>query len=259
MHVGNTTLDDGSQDVYLVTPPLPELVTLRLPGRHVDDVRSGDNLGNGGVKYTGFSGGGDGSGLDGGGSKHSNVPQDQIIPTPLALRGSSVEINVSFVVPPPDVSGATHHNAGGTVKSDGGASHDDGSSAGGGGGSGDGGGWDVGVQLLWSDGDEEYTRVGVKDGSFLPGVDLWDEVNGDSANSTAASAVDCREACIAVNANTSVEDAAVPCGAWTFNSVTKRCRFKEHAQRSLLVTTTAGCFTPNYAGSNATVSTSGTV
>ena len=131
----------------------------------------------------------------------------------------------------------------------------------------------------------EYTRAGVRDGSFLPGVDLWDEVNGDSAVSTSASADHCRAACVAANATAAAEsditassstaasvhgrnssrssradhDGNKRCGAWTFNSVSKTCRFKEYAQHSLLVTTTAACFTPNYAGSNATVSTSGFV
>ena len=34
---------------------------------------------------------------------------------------------------------------------------------------------DVGARLLWSEGDEEFTEVGVRDGSLMEGIDLWDE------------------------------------------------------------------------------------
>jgi len=45
--------------------------------------------------------------------------------------------------------------------------------------SGDGLGWDMGINVLWSEDDREQTRIGVMDGRYMPGVDLWDELNGD--------------------------------------------------------------------------------
>lgn len=216
VQIGNTSLDDGSYDLHLVTPPLPELAALRLPSKRNSDGRMltnallpplygpavSDKEARSGVA-TATAGGAD-------------------APTVLPLRGTSVEINASFALPPADA---------------------------------DGSGWDVGLQLLWSDSNEEYTKVGVKDGSFLEGVDLWDEVNGDSAQTTVASANACRAACVATN--TAHGGAGPACGAWTFNSVTNNCRFKAYAQRCVLVPNAAPCFLPNYAGSNATVSTSG--
>ena len=52
----------------------------------------------------------------------------------------------------------------------------------------------------------EYTRVGVRDGSYLPGVDLWDEINGDFRSFNASTPGDCMAKCLADDM----------CTAWTF-------------------------------------------
>ena len=108
-------------------------------------------------------------------------------------------------------------------------------------------GWDVGVQMFWSDGDEEFTRVGIRDGSWMSGVDLWDEVNGDRSTLSAATATACRDAC--------THDSG--CGAWT-HTVPTLCRLKAQAQHSLQVVSGApGCFLPSYNYSQPNASTSG--
>ena len=63
---------------------------------------------------------------------------DTVIAHPLPLRATSFEVDVTFAMPDWKKVG-----------------------------------WDVGVQLFWSDGDEELTRVGIRDGSWMRGVDLW--------------------------------------------------------------------------------------
>lgn len=121
----------------------------------------------------------------------------------------------------------------------------------------DGLGWDLGLQLYWSDDDQESTRVGIRDGTVMPGIDLWDEVNGDLKNTTAASAEACRAACSRA--------AAGSCGAWTFTDVSPGggegvCRLKALAHRSLLVAEgSPGCFLPTHGGWGGARSTSGFV
>ena len=126
----SATTDEGSDDVYLATPPLPELSSLRVPG-------SASNL------------------------TASLAPGVAATPLP-AIRGRSAEVGARFALPPPSF---------------------------------DGSGWDVGVQLLWSENDEELTRAGVRDGSLMPGIDLWDEVSGDRADVSCGSVESCRAIC----------------------------------------------------------------
>lgn len=93
----------------------------------------------------------------------------------------------------------------------------------------------------------EWTRAGVRDGSWMEGVDLWDEVNGDYKNTTGlADAAACAALCRADNAAAADDDAdaAAPCGAWTFTAgsaatpaARTTCRLKADAARSLQVTT----------------------
>ena len=133
-------------------------------------------------------------------------------PMALALRAKSFEVDVTFALPDWEQQG-----------------------------------WDVGVQLFWSDADEEFTRVGIRDGSWMRGVDLWDEVSGDRRTLNTSTAMACRDACL--------HDAE--CGAWTHTAPTL-CRLKAHAQRSLLVVSGAsGCFLPSYNFSQPNVSISG--
>ena len=126
----SATTDEGSDDVYLATPPLPELSSLRVAG-------SASNL------------------------TASLAPGVAATPLP-AIRGRSAEVGARFALPPPSF---------------------------------DGSGWDVGVQLLWSENDEELTRAGVRDGSLMPGIDLWDEVSGDRADVSCGSVESCRAIC----------------------------------------------------------------
>ena len=102
-------------------------------------------------------------------------------------------------------------------------------------------GSDAGVRVLWDDETEEYTHVGVRDGTYLSGIDLWDQVNGDShqfnVSGTAAAAVDlCRNACLS-------PPSGVLCAAWTLSN-NKLCRFKAHAQHALQVASNNGAFLP---------------
>ena len=139
-------------------------------------------------------------------------------PRVLPVRGRSVEVNASFALPPASA---------------------------------DGTGWDVGVQLLWSDGDEEATRVGVRDGSWMERIDLWDDVNGDSDAANATDARSCAARCAADDG----------CGAWTFTALYAHggwCRLKAQAQRSLLVVGgSPGCFLPSHGNWSNATSTSG--
>ena len=142
-------------------------------------------------------------------------------PRALPVRGRSVEVNASFALPPASA---------------------------------DGSGWDVGVQLLWSDGDEEATRVGVRDGSWMEKIDLWDEVNGDYGAANATDAKGCAARCAADDG----------CGAWTFTALYAAgsgggwCRLKAQAQRSLLVVGgSPGCFLPSHGNWSNATSTSG--
>lgn len=83
----------------------------------------------------------------------------------------------------------------------------------------------------------------------MPGVDLWDEVNGDLHRLEVSSAEQCRAACLAQSGN---------CGAWTFTAnATGTCRLKAVAHRSLLVMAgSPGCFFPTH-GNWSSESTSG--
>lgn len=149
-----------------------------------------------------------------------SVHSPTAIELPGGLRGRSIEVLAKFTVPP-SVS--------------------------------DGSGWDVGLQLHWSDNDEEFTRVGIRDGTIMPGVDLWDEVNGDMKSITACSSFqECRSACLHTPT----------CGAWTYTegpSVPNGlCRLKAQAHRSLLVTEgSPGCFLPTHGNWGGAKSTSG--
>ena len=55
--------------------------------------------------------------------------------------------------------------------------------------------FDVSTRVLISE--DEYTEVGVRDATFLPGTDLWDEVNDDlNDNITAFNATECQFKCL---------------------------------------------------------------
>lgn len=99
--------------------------------------------------------------------------------------------------------------------------------------------WDFGAQVLWSDDSEEYVKVGVQDADVLPGVDLWDEVNGDSKSFNATSLEHCRTLCM--------ND--VDCEAWTFTALLDLCRFKAHARFALQTANSNGAFQPFHDGS----------
>ena len=121
-----------------------------------------------------------------------------------------------------------------------------------------GGGGDVGIRLLWDDADREYTDVGVRDGTYLVGVDLWDQINGDSyvtnitsfddmssSDATTANNIDaaidsCRNLCLSPPSN-------VSCTAWTLSGG-KLCRLKEYAQHALQVSSDNGAFLPYHGG-----------
>lgn len=114
----------------------------------------------------------------------------------------------------------------------------------------------AGVQAFWSvkdKGSDEYTRVGVRDGTVMPGIDLWDEVNGDLVAVTAANWSDCQHRCI-------VQMPKNACKAWTFTSgnETGTCRLKAYAHRSILVTHgSPGCFLPTHGNFEGAFSWSG--
>ena len=94
------------------------------------------------------------------------------------------------------------------------------------------------------------TRPSIRDGAFLPGTELWDEVGVDlppPSPAAVASAQACRAAC----------DARTECAAWTHHGVSGTCSLKRRAERSLHVVTSAPCFQPNYAGAEPRTSTSG--
>ena len=101
IHVGNITHDSGMSDVFLRTPPLPELALLR-------ETR-------------------------GGGANTTVDVAPTPIPIPLSpsFRAQSFEVSANFTLPPASADTA---------------------------------GWDLGLQLLWNDHVEEFTRVGVRDG-----------------------------------------------------------------------------------------------
>ena len=192
---------DNSTDVFLSTPPLPELSELRVPDSHTEA------------------------------GKTAPVP---LAPGELKRQGATgreLELDAVFAVPPPAVTGGGNASAG--AGSEGAGSE----------------GWDFGLQLLWSGGhgdQDEWTRVGVRDGAMLPGVDLWDEVNGDSSNATAATASACRALCAADDT----------CGAWTWTSPSL-CRLKALPQHALqagmagpaATTPSAPCWLPYRPGS----------
>eukprot|EP00948_MAST-09A_sp_MAST-9A-sp1_P002775 g2775.t1 len=101
---------------------------------------------------------------------------------------------------------------------------------------------DVGLRVLWDDTNEEYTRVGVRDGTYLEGVDLWDEINGDSHVFNVSSSLNktlqvkaCRDACL--------EATVQKCTAWTL-SFGGLCRFKAEAQHALQIASNNGAFLP---------------
>ena len=183
LELGNVTLDDGSRDYFLRTPPLPELAKLRKHNASGDSALAAAL-----------------------GLRNDSAAR------PLPLRATSFEVDVTFAMPDFDKVG-----------------------------------WDVGVQIFWSDGDEELTRVGIRDGSWLEGVDLWDEVGGDRSTLSTATAQACQDAC--------AHD--VGCGAWT-HTAPSLCRLKAQAQRSLQVVSGApGCFLPSYNFSQPNASVSG--
>ena len=108
----------------------------------------------------------------------------------------------------------------------------------------------MGVQVLWSDHDEELTRVGIRDGALMADIDLWDEVNGDLSRVNSSSAAACALSC-------EQDDS---CRAWTFTELPSGgiCRFKEQAHRSLLVVGgSPGCFLPSHGNWSGAAWTSG--
>lgn len=190
----NRTAEAGRPDLFLQTPPLPELAALRQPTGSLNATKIAVPSGGAAV--------------------------------PLVFSGRSFEVDAEFELP---IAAA------------------------------DGTRWDVGLQLLWSggtgaatagkprvDGEPdgagvEFTRVGIRDGTMMPGVDLWDEVNGDRHRDTGGLAEACEQGC-KVDAG---------CGAWTFTQTKNGtvCRTKAMAQRSLVVVDgSPGCFLPNYGG-----------
>jgi hypothetical protein len=213
IELGNITHDDGQRDLFLKTPPLPELSALRLSGTGASTSMR--------VELPAVPGGGDGT---------PGAAVAAVVPLRPALEfGRSAEVLARFETPPPSA---------------------------------DGGAWDFGIQLLWSGDSErqpaqpplqaseeaEYTRVGVRDGTLLPGIDLWDEVNGDRSRiDRCASHAACRQQC----------GAQAWCQAWTWtmpgnSSATAAadggvCRLKASAARVLLVTHgSPGCFLPTH-------------
>ena len=91
--------------------------------------------------------------------------------------------------------------------------------------------------------------MGLRSGSVMPGIDLWDEVNGDRASMPSASVGACRAAC----------DADAGCGAWTFTAVGGGlCRLKAAAHHCLMVVGgSPGCFLPSHGNWSNATSTSG--
>eukprot|EP01048_Picozoa_sp_COSAG05_P027067 COSAG05_NODE_7713_length_777_cov_0.921829_1_plen_182_part_01 len=78
IEVDNVTHDDGSHDIFLRTPPLPELTTLRVTTNEPSS------------------------------SFHGSVVLGDL-PSPIALRASSFEVNASFPMP---AAGSRHWNLG---------------------------------------------------------------------------------------------------------------------------------------------------
>ena len=101
-------------------------------------------------------------------------------------------------------------------------------------------GSDVGLQIFWdgSSTHSERTMVGIRDGTYLHGIDLWDQVNGDIyISNTTTSIENCRQLCI-------TPPKTVPgCTAWTY-SKNNSCRLKQHAQHALQVASDNGAFLP---------------
>lgn len=205
VELGNLTTDSGVRDLFLQTPPLPELALLResVAGTTIKTKLFPNAEAGAAVAITG-------------------------------AYGRSVEVFAKFTAPTAS-------------------------------------GWDFGIQLLWSnhpknttrakvagvaaesaDSVAEFTRVGVRDGSLMPGIDLWDEVNGDRLRIEGTKSVSaCRTRC----------EGDSGCGAWTFTAVAASsgvCRLKAHSQHSLLVVHgSPGCFLPTYGNFNGNYSWSG--
>jgi len=107
-------------------------------------------------------------------------------------------------------------------------------------------GSDAGLRVLWDDENKEFTHVGVREGTYLDGVDLWDQVNGDSysfnisnnnrTRNTINPIDSCRNACLS-------PPSGIRCTAWTLSG-NNLCRFKAHAQHSLQVASDNGAFLP---------------
>ena len=104
--------------------------------------------------------------------------------------------------------------------------------------------FDFGARVLWSDDGSEYTKVGIRGGKYLPGIDLYDEINGDAISLNTSSVTSCREACMR----------SAVCTAWTFSAyketdATGLCRMKEYAHHALQVASSNGAFQPYTPGS----------
>ena len=57
--------------------------------------------------------------------------------------------------------------------------------------------FDVSTRVLMSEDGTEYTEVGIRDATWLPGVDLWDDVNDDeNDNITVSNATECQLKCV---------------------------------------------------------------
>ena len=76
-----------------------------------------------------------------------------------------------------------------------------------------------GVEVLRSNDGKETTRIGVRDGSYMPGVYLWDEVNGNLDVQPASSPHKCIALCTATP----------HCEAWSYHP--NSCELKRYAQR----------------------------
>ena len=110
-------------------------------------------------------------------------------------------------------------------------------------------GSDIGLHVLWNGATDsksnkkiERTTIGVRDGTYLSGIDLWDQVSGDVyMHNATKSKENCRNMCL--HPPTGVQG----CTAWTYSDGNV-CRLKEHAQHALQVASDNGAFLPYHSG-----------
>ena len=95
--------------------------------------------------------------------------------------------------------------------------------------------FDFGAHVLMSSDEAEYTSVGIRDATWLEGVDLWDEVNSDTIVVVhAKNATECQNLC-------SCSDV---CTAWTYLTLSRNCTMRRYAEMALMMVSSNGAFQP---------------